>query len=44
MGKTQKLRDKNGDGIKEIDFKTVKKNKGLEKQTKMPPFSKKERI
>jgi hypothetical protein len=44
MGKTQKLRDKDGNGIKEVELKVVKKNNGLEKQTKMKPFTKKERI
>jgi hypothetical protein len=44
MGKTKRLKDRNGDGIKEVELKVVKKNNGLQRETKMQPFTKKERI
>jgi len=45
MGKTQRLRSENGNGIKEVELKVVKKFNGLDnKQPKMIPFTKKQRI
>jgi hypothetical protein len=44
MGKTIKLRDKDGSGITELELKTAKRNNGLKRIPKMKPFTKKKRI
>ena len=44
MGKTIRLKDDLGPGVKEIDFKDLKALSALKRNPKMQPFTKKERI
>jgi len=44
MGKTQRLKDKTGPGVREIELKELKAIGAIKRELKMQPFTKKQRI